>query len=173
MLLKPYLTPQVGLFWCKDKCIRNTGLQWIFVNPILMTTYLSKMFFSRLLKHQDGFWWDLNSGGISIFVWIQCLIDPRISPPLLPKRPNPQSLSWGTYIWLMLGDRCIQDRDYSFYSHPHDTHTRIDNFLISTQLFHRVLDTEYLSRLLSDHSPLVLSVSIPDKVNGEYRWRLN
>ena len=66
-----------------------------------------------------------------------------------------------------------QDREYSFYSHPHKTHTRIDNFLLSTQLFHRVLDIEYLPRLLSDHSPLVLSISILTKVNGAYRWRLN
>lgn len=28
-----------------------------------------------------------------------------------------------------------QDRDYSFYSHPHNCHTRIDNFLISGQIF--------------------------------------
>jgi hypothetical protein len=36
-----------------------------------------------------------------------------------------------------------------------------------------VLDVEYLPRLLSDHSPLLLSISIPTKVNGVYRWRLN
>ncbi len=66
-----------------------------------------------------------------------------------------------------------QDRDYSFYSHPHKCHTRIDIFLISSQIFHRVIDIEYLPRLISDHSPLVLSVSIPDKVTETYRWRLN
>ena len=44
---------------------------------------------------------------------------------------------------------------------------------MSTQLFHRVLDTKCLARLLSDHSPLVLSVSIFDKKTGTYRWILN
>lgn len=65
-----------------------------------------------------------------------------------------------------------QDRDYSFYLHPHNSHTCIDHFLISSQIFHRVIDIEYLPRLLSDHSPL-LSVSIPEKVTEMYRWRLN
>lgn len=66
-----------------------------------------------------------------------------------------------------------QDGDYSFYSHPHNSHTHIDHFLITSEIFHRVIDIEYLPRLLSDHSPLVLSVSIPDKVTEMYRWRLN
>lgn len=48
------------------------------------------------------------------------------------------------------------DRDYSFYSHPHNiTHTRIDYFLLSTKLVYRVLAIDYLPRLLSDHSPLM------------------
>lgn len=66
-----------------------------------------------------------------------------------------------------------QTRDYSFYSCPHKSHTRIDLFLLSTQLFHRVLDSEYLSRMLSDHSPLTLSILFPDKPKTPYRWRLN
>lgn len=66
-----------------------------------------------------------------------------------------------------------QDRGYSFYSHPHDTHTRIDYFLLSTQLLYCVTDVEYLPRLLSDHSPLVMSLSIPEKTGQTYRWRLN
>ena len=65
------------------------------------------------------------------------------------------------------------DRDYSFYSNPHDSHTRIDNFLLSSNQCHRVLETEYLTRLLSDHSPLVLSISIADRIKPSYRWRLN
>lgn len=49
-----------------------------------------------------------------------------------------------------------QDRDYSFYSHPHDTHTRIDYFLLSTQLLY-----------------CVMSLSIPPKIGRTYRWRLD
>lgn len=64
-------------------------------------------------------------------------------------------------------------RDYSFYSHPHGTHTRIDNFLLSTHQCHRVLNAQYLTRLLSDHSPLVMSIFMPDKVKTSYRWRFN
>lgn len=62
-------------------------------------------------------------------------------------------------------------KDYSFYSHPHNTHTRIDNFLLPIQLAHRVLTIDFLPRLLSDHSPLVMSISMPDKIRGTYRWR--
>ena len=65
------------------------------------------------------------------------------------------------------------DRDYSYYSPPHGTHSRIDNFLLSTLHCHRVLDAQYLPRLLSDHSPLILSISMPNKVKTPYRWRFN
>ena len=64
-------------------------------------------------------------------------------------------------------------RDDSFYSCPHNSHTRIDFFLTSNQLNHRLLESEYLPRIISDHSPLTLSLSIPEKIQGPYRWRLN
>ena len=66
-----------------------------------------------------------------------------------------------------------QTRDYSFYSCPHNSHTRIDLFLLSTQLIHRTLESDYLSRMLSDHSPLTLSILMPEKPANQYRWRLN
>lgn len=66
-----------------------------------------------------------------------------------------------------------QTRDYSFYSCPHNSHTRIDLFLLSSHLIHRTLDSEYLSRTLSDHSPLTLSIFMPEKPVNMYRWRMN
>ena len=66
-----------------------------------------------------------------------------------------------------------QTRDYSFYSGRHNSFTRIDLFLLSTQLIHRAVESEYLSRILSDHSPLTLSIYMPEKTTNMYRWRLN
>jgi len=66
-----------------------------------------------------------------------------------------------------------QTRDYSFYSGRHNSFTRIDLFLLSTQLIHRAVESEYFSRTLSDHSPLTLSIYMPEKTTNMYRWRLN
>lgn len=55
-----------------------------------------------------------------------------------------------------------QTQDYSFYSCPCDSHTKTNLFLLSSQLFHRLLDSEYLPRMFSDHSPLTMSISFPD-----------
>ena len=66
-----------------------------------------------------------------------------------------------------------QTGDYSFYSGRHNSFTRIDLFLMSTQLVHRAVESEYLSRILSDHSPLTLSIYMPEKATSTYRWRLN
>lgn len=66
-----------------------------------------------------------------------------------------------------------QTRYYSFYSCPHNLHTRIDLFLLSAQLLHRVIQSKYLSRNLSDHSPLTLSILFSHVPKYPYRWRLN
>lgn len=73
-------------------------------------------------------------------------------------------------VWRQLHPRT---RDHSFYSCPHDSHTRIDLFLLSIHTFHRVLESEYLSRTLSDHSPLTLSILFFNIPRRPYRWRLN
>ena len=70
-----------------------------------------------------------------------------------------------TDVWRQMHS---QSRDYSFYSCPHKSHTRIDLFLLSTQLVHRALESEYLSRTLSDHSPLTLSILMPEKTTNSY-----
>lgn len=53
------------------------------------------------------------------------------------------------------------------------SHSGIDLYLLSTQLFDRVLEFEYLSRVLSDHSLLTLSISFCDVPRNPYRWCLN
>lgn len=43
--------------------------------------------------------------------------------------------------------------------------------MLPVQLAHHVLAVDYLPRLLSDHSPFAMSLSMPDKIRGTYRWR--
>lgn len=64
------------------------------------------------------------------------------------------------------------DRDYSYYSHVHKSYSRIDYFLVDSQLISQVIDTKYHSILISDHSPLTMSVdfSLPKR---SYSWRFN
>lgn len=59
--------------------------------------------------------------------------------------------------------------------HPRarDSFTGIDLFLLSTHRINRSTKSEYLSRILSDHFPLTLSIHIPEKTSNVYRWRLN
>lgn len=51
------------------------------------------------------------------------------------------------------------DRDYS-YSHVHKSYRRIDSFLIDFQLTSHVTETKYHNILISDHSPLTMSVDL-------------
>lgn len=35
------------------------------------------------------------------------------------------------------------------------------------------MESEYFPRILSDHSPLTLSIEMPEKMQNMYRWHLN
>lgn len=73
-------------------------------------------------------------------------------------------------VWRQIHPQTI---DYSFYSNRHNSHTRIDFFLLSAHVAYRALESDYLPRILSDHSPLTLSIEMPEKMASMYRWRLN
>ena len=65
-----------------------------------------------------------------------------------------------------------RDRDYTFYSHPHSTYSRIDNFFMPINESFRPLDYQIHNLTLSDHAP----VSVVWDVGGvatSCRWRLN
>uniref|UniRef100_H3AAW1 exodeoxyribonuclease III n=1 Tax=Latimeria chalumnae TaxID=7897 RepID=H3AAW1_LATCH len=59
------------------------------------------------------------------------------------------------------------------YSHAHQTFSRIDLFLISSLLSHRVKACEFLPCFISDHSPIRIQLEAPEDHQGPYRWRLN
>lgn len=65
------------------------------------------------------------------------------------------------------------DREYSFYSPVHNSYTRIDYFIISTSIIHRVISCDYLPRVITDHSPISLTILPKKHLQNFYRWRVN
>uniref|UniRef100_H2ZWT8 Endonuclease/exonuclease/phosphatase domain-containing protein n=1 Tax=Latimeria chalumnae TaxID=7897 RepID=H2ZWT8_LATCH len=64
-------------------------------------------------------------------------------------------------------------REYSHYSHVHKSFSRIDLFLISSSLIHRVKACEFLPHFISDHSPVRIQLEAPEDLQRSYRWRLD
>lgn len=73
-------------------------------------------------------------------------------------------------IWRVLHP---QEREYTFYSHPHSTYSRIDYFLISNALVNQVADSMIGNIVLSDHAPVELVVSSMEDGQQSVRWRFN
>ena len=88
---------------------------------------------------------------ISIFFWTQFLIDPLMNHFLFTKGSKLTNYFMKDYNLTDVGDR-----DYSFI------HTLM--VLLSNNQCQRGLDLRYPSLLLSDKSPLVLSISMPNKI---------
>lgn len=64
------------------------------------------------------------------------------------------------------------DRDYTHYSYPHTTYSRIDYFLMTTGDRHRVEDCRIGVSDLSDHSAVYLTVNLIGRRRNTV-WRLN
>ncbi len=72
-------------------------------------------------------------------------------------------------VWRLLNPT---GRDYSFFSHVHKTYSPIDYFIIDSKLIQGVVHSKYHNILISDHSPVLLSLSLSlPKV--QYCWRFN
>lgn len=61
-------------------------------------------------------------------------------------------------------------REYSYYSHVHNSYSRIDMFFIHAGMEHLVTSCEYLANTHSDHAPL-LGLNNQDQKNSPKRWR--
>lgn len=75
-------------------------------------------------------------------------------------------------IWRHL---CPQDREYTFYSNPHTSYSRIDYFLTSKQLVDLTVSTSIGNVVLPDHAPveIVLHFGSLEAPRPRSRWRLN
>lgn len=66
------------------------------------------------------------------------------------------------------------ERDYTFYSNPHKTYTRIYFFLISHTQLHAVQNTVIGNRTWSDHAPIFLTYALSQTLSQKHRfWCLN
>ena len=65
------------------------------------------------------------------------------------------------------------DRQYSFYSHVHQTYSRIDYFFLDKKLLPNLRQCTYESIVISDHSPLLLELEFPQRPPMCYQWHLN
>lgn len=85
------------------------------------------------------------------------LILQWISHPLelVVSYPSPLYIS---DIWRLMHP---QERKYSFYSHVHQTYSRIDYFFIDNVFIQHVQSCKYNTILISDHAPLVLTMTLP------------
>uniref|UniRef100_A0A672IKH9 Reverse transcriptase domain-containing protein n=1 Tax=Salarias fasciatus TaxID=181472 RepID=A0A672IKH9_SALFA len=64
-------------------------------------------------------------------------------------------------------------REYSFYSHVHQTFSRIDYFFIDGSLLSKVVDVMYHPIVISDHSPVSLDIQIQSRPRYSLPWRFN
>lgn len=65
-----------------------------------------------------------------------------------------------------------RDRDYTFYSNPHSSYSRIDYFFVAKNESYRVLDCKIHNITLSDHAPVSLIWDLGRCYNPSL-WRLN
>ncbi|KAM9324469.1 serine/threonine-protein kinase WNK2 [Gastrophryne carolinensis] len=64
-------------------------------------------------------------------------------------------------------------RDYTFFSAPHNSYSRIDWFLIPHRFLHLITNIEIGQITISDHAPVSLTIAIPDTTPLRGQWRLN
>lgn len=61
-------------------------------------------------------------------------------------------------------------KDFTFYSHAHEKHSRIDFFLISSNLFPQVKSTELTNIIISNHAPVSLSILLGLVIPKSCNW---
>lgn len=64
-------------------------------------------------------------------------------------------------------------KDYTFYSHPHQSLSRIDYFLVSREVIDRVEACSIGICTLSDHNLVSMTISPPYRNPSSLHWRLN
>lgn len=64
-------------------------------------------------------------------------------------------------------------KQFSFFSHPHRTYTRIDFFLIDIRLLSKMKDSDYHTIAISDHAPASLDLELVGQTRSFKPWRFN
>ena len=108
-----------------------------------------------------------------------CVLSPEAdhSPPLM-ERPSKKALTtieMCTDLNLLDAWRVLhpQQREFTFFSNPHQSLSRIDHIFTSRQVLDRIKDCGIGARTLSDHSPVHICLTSPKRDSYTYQWRLN
>lgn len=64
-------------------------------------------------------------------------------------------------------------KDFTFYSAPHNTYSRLDYLLISQKGLDTLLDASVEPMVISDHNPITLSLTFKDKPAIPPSWKLD
>lgn len=65
-----------------------------------------------------------------------------------------------------------KEKNFTFYSIPHNSHSRLDFFLVNKPWVDSTLSCNIGSSHISDHSPIELAVLLPQKSRQRFNWRL-
>lgn len=64
-------------------------------------------------------------------------------------------------------------KDFTFYSTPHDSYSRIDLFLVKQHDISRVSRADIGSIHISDHAPIMMDLDFFESRRAPFQWRLN
>lgn len=73
-------------------------------------------------------------------------------------------------IWRLLHPN---EKDLTFFSHPHSSYSRIDYLQLSRNMVSQVLNSSISNIVVSDHAPVDLVLYPLDKTERSLRWRFN
>ena len=105
--------------------------------------------------------------------------DPKLdrsTKPLLSDRSITDALTnlcknVGVFdVWRLLNP---EERNYTFFSKPHKSYSRIDAFWVSQEILTNVWNTEIHSMIYSDHCPITLTFSPSLHHVRSSMWKLN
>lgn len=64
------------------------------------------------------------------------------------------------------------ERDYTFYSVPHDSYSQIDYVLVSQSLISAVVNYSIGIKVVSDHAPAFIDLQLVKSINRPWSWKL-
>uniref|UniRef100_A0A3P9IZ02 Endonuclease/exonuclease/phosphatase domain-containing protein n=1 Tax=Oryzias latipes TaxID=8090 RepID=A0A3P9IZ02_ORYLA len=107
-----------------------------------------------------------------------CVLDPKadMSPPRSDRlKKSEKMLEFLSDLNLHDVWRIMHptDKDYSFFSIPHQVFTRIDYFFSSRFVLDRIKNCTISTKFISDHAPVSIVLSPPYLDPACRRWRLN
>ena len=109
---------------------------------------------------------------------LNCAIDPQLDRS---KPGSSQSLMAKALCSFMSSNGYVDpwrfrnpsSRQYFFYSHVHQTFSRIDYFFVDAKLMPKVTNASYHPIIVSDHSPVSIDVQISSGPHYPTQWRFN